>query len=639
MEENNYASLVRALEVFAEARPRLYRLRVGLLAVLGYVYLFVIVFVLLSIVAITLFYLSFNWLTLKVLWIPLALVGLVLRSLWIRLPEPDGMELQREQAPALFDLADEIRTALRGPKIHRIVVSGDFNAAITQIPRFGMFGWPRNYMVLGLPLLRAFTPAEFRSVLAHEIGHLSGKEGQRFRRWIYRLRQSWSEILGRVREERHYASFLFEPFINWYSPYLNAYSFVLARERERQADQYAVQFAGKEVTAVMLVRLMAKDRSLSENFWPNFFRQSKDHPKTPPDPFVQMLNGLDHPIGPLKTQKWFFEALREPSGYDDPHPALADRLAAIGFDKDGKEVATLIEALLEADDRSQSAESHYIKELPEDFLPGLNRLLREQIAPDWAANHEHIKQAQKRLDELDERANTLTLEEQWERVTLLGQIKEPPEVLPSIEMILSEHPDHGPANYAKGAILLEQKNSEGVAHLEKAMELLPAAIGDASLLLSGFYFDQGNKELAEVFRKRADDFIEEQQKQQAQALNFSDKDQFASHGLDEETVNVLKSKLRKVHGLRAAYLVRKLIDDSEFSIYVLGVLAAYTWREGRNEKHLEPLFEELVNIPELPSPIAFLSLDLQHGYLLPKFAGTEEAELFATEDVGVTVRH
>ena len=57
------------------------------------------------------------------------------------------------------------------------------------------------------------------------------------------------------------------------------------------------------------------------------------------------------------------------------------------------------------------------------------------------------------------------------------------------------------------------------------------------------------------------------------------------------------------------------------SIYVLGVLAGYTWRDGRNEKHIEPLFEELVNIPELPSPIVFLSLDLQHGYLLPKFAG------------------
>lgn len=640
MEENKVASLVRPLEELAETNPGLYRLRVGLLAALGYVYLFVIVFILLAIVAVTLFYVRFNWIMLQVLWIPLALVGLVLRSLWITIPEPEGIKLERKQAPELFDLVDEVRTALSGPTIHHIIVSDEFNASIVQIPQFGMFGWLRNYLNVGLPLLRALTPAEFRAVLAHEVGHLSGKHG-RFSGWIYRLRQSWIEILTSIHQERHYASFLFEPFINWYAPYLNAYSFVLARAQERQADQYSVELAGREVAAVTLVRVMAKDRGLSENFWPNFFRKSKDEPKTPIDPFVQMLDGLEQPIGPINTQKWFFEALRVPTGYEDTHPALVDRLAAIGFEKDGKEVATLIEALLEADDRTQTAESHYIKHIPGDFLRGLNRLWRERLAQAWSENHEQIKQVQERLNELDEQANkrALTLDEQWERVTLLGQIREPAEVLPSIDAILSQHPDHAAANYAKGAILLEKKDPKGIAHLEKAMELIPAATGDASMLLSGFYFDQGNKELAEEFRKRASDFLEKQQKQHEQAFNFSDKDHFTPHGLDEENVKVLKSKLQNVHGLRAAYLVRKVIDESEFSIYVLAVLAGYTWREGRNEKHIEPLFEELVNIPELPSPIAFLSLDLQHGYLLPKFAGTEGAELFATEDVGVTLRH
>ncbi|HSE19553.1 MAG TPA: M48 family metalloprotease [Pyrinomonadaceae bacterium] len=129
-----------------------------------------------------------------------------------------------------------VSTALSGPKIDRVMVSEDFNVSIVQIPMFGMFGWLHNYLVVGLPLLRAVSPAEFRSVLAHEVGHLSGKHG-RFSGWIYHLRQSWIEILTRVREERSYASFLFEPFIKWYAPYLNAYSFVLVRAQERQADQ------------------------------------------------------------------------------------------------------------------------------------------------------------------------------------------------------------------------------------------------------------------------------------------------------------------------------------------------------------------------------------------------------------------
>jgi hypothetical protein len=60
----------------------------------------VVVSVLLAIVVLTLVYMRINWVVIKILWIPLVLVGLVLRSLWITIPEPDGMKLEREQAPA-----------------------------------------------------------------------------------------------------------------------------------------------------------------------------------------------------------------------------------------------------------------------------------------------------------------------------------------------------------------------------------------------------------------------------------------------------------------------------------------------------------------------------------------------------------
>jgi hypothetical protein len=43
MDKDKFASLVRPLESFAAANPGLYRLRVGLLAALGYVYLLSVV--------------------------------------------------------------------------------------------------------------------------------------------------------------------------------------------------------------------------------------------------------------------------------------------------------------------------------------------------------------------------------------------------------------------------------------------------------------------------------------------------------------------------------------------------------------------------------------------------------------------
>ena len=453
MENDKLATLIPSLETFAAEQPESYKLRVALLAVLGYAYLLFVVLILLGIVAVILLYARLNWVVLKILWIPLVIVGIVLRSLWITLPEPDGMELRRDQAPALFDLIHEVTTKLNGPKIHHVLVNSDFNASVVQIPQFGMFGWLNNYLVVGLPLLRAFTPAEFRAVLAHEVGHLSGMHG-RFSGWIYRVRQSWVEILTRVRYERHYASFLFEPFLNWYAPYLSAYSFVLARAQERHADEYAVELAGRDVTAVMLARLDVKQRELTEDFWPTFFRQSKEQPKAPRDPFEQMLSGVEQPIGPVKAQKWFFEALSVPTGYADTHPALADRIAAIGYPKDSPEVTGLLDDVMKADEQKESAAAYYLRDLPEEFVPRQNRLLREQLAQAWNESHAYNNEAKKKLAKLEEDAKErpLTLEEQWQRVTLISQVHDENATIPLLQTILNQDPEHAGAHFALGAI-------------------------------------------------------------------------------------------------------------------------------------------------------------------------------------------
>jgi Zn-dependent protease with chaperone function len=632
MDEKKFGSLVSSLEEFALKNPGGYKLRVGLLSALGYVYLLVVVSLLLGIVAAVLFY-GFNYgrvnvLIIKVLWIPLVLVGIVLRSLWITIPVPDGTELQREQAPALFDLIHAVTTTRNGPKIHHVLLSNDFNAGIVQIPEFGMMGWLNNYLVVGLPLLQAFSPAEFRAVLAHEVGHLSGKHG-RFSGWIYRLRRSWVEVLTRVHYERHYASFLFEPFLNWYAPYLNAYSFVLARAQERQADQYAVDLTGKETAAVMLSRLAVKGKSLSEDFWPRFFRGSKQEPKAPPDPFQQLLGGLEQSIGPVNIQKWFFEELRVPTSYEDTHPALSDRLAGIGYAKDGAEVAGLLDAVVKAEEEKQTASSYYLREVPEEFVSRQNRILREQIVPTWNEAHKSAIASKKRFDELEAQANerALTFDEKWERVALLAEIQDQEAAIPSLQTILQEHPEHAGAHFALGAILLEQQDSGGIKHLEQAMDLKPVTVGDASTLLSGYYFQHGDKELAEKFRQRAAEYYENEQRRNQQALDFSKQDNFIPHDVDLVVLKEIQSQLHKAWGLSEAYLFRKVIEGAD-PVYVLAFLAGNSWKDGRNAKHLEPLFADLMKITVFPSPLVFLSLDLNHLELLPKISAVPAALIY-----------
>jgi len=632
MDEKKFASLVNSLEAFASKNPGAYKFRVGALGALGYLYLLVIVSLLLGIVAGLLYTIfnsgEFNFLVLKIVWIPLVLVGIVLRSLWITIPVPDGAELQREQAPALFEMIHEVTETLNGPTIHHVLLSSDFNAGIVQIPQFGMMGWLNNYLVVGLPLLQAFSPAEFRAVLAHEVGHLSGKHG-RFSGWIYRLRRSWIEVLTRVHYERQYASFLFKPFLNWYAPYLNAYSFVLARAQERQADEYSVELTGKETAAVMLARFAVKGKSITEDFWPGFFRGSKAESKAPKDPFKQMVDYLEQSIGSVNAQKWFFEELRVPTGYEDTHPALSDRLAAIGYAKDSAAISGLLDAVVKAEEEKQPAASNYLHELPEDFVPRQNRLLREQLVRTWNEAHKKANEAKKRFDELEAQANerALTLDEKWERVALLVDVQDQKAAIPSLLTILQEHPEHAHAHFAVGAILLEQQDPGGIKHLEQAMELQPRTAGDASTLLAGYYFQHGNKELAEEFRKRAAAHYEDQERRNEQALNFSEQDKFIPHDVDVDALKEIQSQLHKARGLSEAYLFRKVLEGID-SVYVLAFLAGNSWQNGRNDKHLEPLFQDLMNIRIFPTPYVFLSFDLNHFDLLAKVRAVPGALIY-----------
>ena len=639
MEDNKLAARIRPLEAFAAENPGRYKFRVALLALLGYTYLLLILLLLLGIVAGTVIYTRINALTIKILWIPLVLAGLIVRALWITIPEPDGKKLQREQAPELFDLIHEVSEKLQGPKVHHVFLNDEFNASIIQIPQFGMFGWLRNYLVIGLPLLRGLTPDEFRAVLAHEFGHLSGKHG-RFSGWIYRVRRTWIQILDRVYQERSYASFLFEPFLKWYAPYLNAYSFVLARTQEREADTYAVDFAGKETAAVMLIRLTTKDHVLSNEFWPTFLNGAREQSLAPRDTFTQMLAGLEKPLGPAKAQKLFLDALRVPTGYDDTHPALGDRLTAIGFKKDGPELTHLVNAMVKAEEATESAAARYLRELPEGFEPSMNRLWREHITVAWRDRHELYKNAGKRLSQLNEEVKTraLTVEEQWERLVMMAHVESWEGALPEVRTFLNEHPDHVDANFALGSYLLEHGDKEGVEHLEKATASGAELAGDACERIAGFYLEQGDHEKVEVFRKRAEEYFDQARRIQEQVSNFSVNDKFEPHGLDEERVKELKAQLGQVRGLESAYLFRKMLDGpANPSLYVLAFTTQPTWYNGENARHVNVVVEDLSAKVSIPSPSMMLSVDGQWA-IIYHINGIAGAQLFAVPDHGVTYR-
>src|SRR5262249_15618506 len=159
-----FDTLVQRLEEYARKRPAQYRVRVGLLAAMGYAYIVLVLallFALLGALVVAGSHSEARYLVGKLGWIVLSLAVIVLRALWVRFPAPRGLELRRDQAPALFRMLDELWSSLRAPRFHHVQLIEEFNAAVVQVPRLGLLGWQRNYLLLGLPLMQALSPEQF----------------------------------------------------------------------------------------------------------------------------------------------------------------------------------------------------------------------------------------------------------------------------------------------------------------------------------------------------------------------------------------------------------------------------------------------------------------------------------------------
>jgi len=112
--------------------------------------------------------------------------------------------------------------------------------------------------------------------------------------------------------------------------HFNAYSFVLARANEYDADRCSADVVGARLAAEALVGTAIRGRGLAERFWPSLYGEADREPKPPWLPYAR-LSALfkeaaagDADAGDLQR------CLAETTTWENTHPCLADRLRALG---------------------------------------------------------------------------------------------------------------------------------------------------------------------------------------------------------------------------------------------------------------------------------------------------------------------
>jgi Zn-dependent protease with chaperone function len=559
-----FRGMVSRLEADANDRPRAYRLRVIALAIVGYGFVFLML-------ALGLFLLSWvvgrfgvrgtnHGLSFPAVLAGISLVYGSLRALWVTIEPVDGLKVERTQAPELFRLIDKVRQKTRGPAVHRVLIDNQMNAGISQRPRLGVLGFYENTLTIGLPYAMTVDARCFAGMLAHEYGHLSGAHGK-WSAWIYRMRRSWAAIGDRIEESGGYFGLVYALPFRLYWPFFNAYSFVLARRQEYEADKTSQDLVGAASAANALVSAHIAAQYLDDEFWPAVYKGAETSQSVNRNPFREMQTLLKtlgrHP----GAKEWMSIALARVSDVDDTHPPLRDRLDAL------HQTAALPPIV------TRSAAESLLGDSLDGLITHFDREWRNEIKPWWKDRYAETQASRARLAKLSSMMDQkqANVDEQLEHAYLLERFDSWQKAAAAYEAALQRTGNEPRAHFALGRLLVQNKDDRGFASLRRAAELSEDFVIPAARVAIQPLEMQGRFREANEFRANADRAYQDYQDLMRLAWEFEKGDSYRPHGLRPDDFAHVDSVVRRERGIATAYLARKYV--SEYPDRVVLVLA------------------------------------------------------------------
>ncbi|WZO98264.1 M48 family metallopeptidase [Isosphaeraceae bacterium EP7] len=552
--------------------------------------------------------------------------------LLVEAPPPEGRALAAGEAPELASMLDSLRRDMGGRSFGEVRLSCDLNASVREVPRLGIFGWPRTSLEVGLPLLMALSPEQFRAVLAHEFVHLSARHGRGGAR-IFRLYLMWATLFerlqspgaGHVRKATHWAA---STFVGWYWPRLEARSLVLSRHHEFQADRLASEVAGRDAVVSSLWRLECLGPLVYERFWPDLHRTVAEIAEPPGDVMNRLRDAMLRTPSSADARRWAERALGRRTVLDDSHPSFFDRALALGRPRE--EILGLVFA---ADAPAPSAVTL--------LGPDLDRLTREQ-SERWRDQERASWRERHRRAKAEPRTNTAAAETSvvagdgapmvpaqvparphelaalWVSTREVADLRGLAAAEPMLRQLLGRAPGHAGAGALLGQRLLELGDPEEGERLLWAVadsadeQWTPAACR----ALEQHYRASGRVDRLRDVRDRLDRHEADVEKAQAERATIGAGDAFLPHGLPAETTAALVALLASRRDCTGAWLARKAVRHfPDRPLFVLAVRSIHgRWGIGDADRDAA-LVRALVPKVQLPGQVLVVSRTGSFGKL------------------------
>ncbi len=309
---------------------RIYRSVLNLAGVYYYVSLPIVLVLVIGAAAAMIYgFFAIGWVPIKLVLIlgigAIATIWSMGRSLFLRVKSEDpGRGLTREEAPALWELTDEVAATLNTRAIDEIRITPGTDVCVYERGswREKMENRAKRILVLGAAVLNDFKQEDFRSVLAHEYGHFSNRD------------TAGGDVALRVRNDmlKFYFTMLHAGQATWLNiafHFLRLYNFIFrrishgaTRLQEVLADRVAAQTYGPAAFEGGLRHVIR--RSLE------FGVHADQEIKAAIDARRPIQNLYEAPATTLANlEEEYAKAINRPTTEDDTHPAPHDRFRLI----------------------------------------------------------------------------------------------------------------------------------------------------------------------------------------------------------------------------------------------------------------------------------------------------------------------
>jgi Zn-dependent protease with chaperone function len=268
-------------------------------------------------------------------------IVVVLRGVFVstRIKRKDlpGLPVSHADQPVLWAHVTEMARAAGTRPPSEIRLIPNVNAAVMEHTHLLGLVPGKRRMLIGVPLMLALPVPLFDAVLAHELGHYSGRDA-RFGPLTARAREGVIAALMAVRGSskkgkkryRWPGSDVYAAVFAAYANLVLSSTFAASRRQELAADRFAASFAGRDNAAAALSELPVVDASY--DFYLDRY-VSAGLPLgllPPPADILGGFGSMFHDAGRAEELGALRSAPREEQTHKwDSHPPVSERVAAI----------------------------------------------------------------------------------------------------------------------------------------------------------------------------------------------------------------------------------------------------------------------------------------------------------------------